>query len=76
VSDRDLLSFPRQGEAGLGWKVGEVRGAMEIIRPQENDVARTRDGLRGTFGLMAAISLSLLGMSSLALLAAPTSLQP
>ncbi len=31
------------------WKVGDVRGVLEIIHPLERDLARTRAGLRGTF---------------------------
>ncbi|MBY0522925.1 MAG: DUF3365 domain-containing protein, partial [Gemmataceae bacterium] len=50
------------------WKVGEVRGVMEIIRPLDNDMARTRAGLQGSFILMGTISVSLLGASSLALI--------
>jgi serine/threonine protein kinase len=49
------------------WKVGDVRGVVEIIRPLDRDVARTREGLRGTFMLVAGISGSLLGLSILVL---------
>ena len=49
------------------WKVGDVRGVVEIIRPLDADVRRTRDGLRGTFILVTTISLSLLGLSVLVL---------
>ena len=49
------------------WKVGDVRGVVEIIRPLDADVRRTREGLRGTFVLVACISLSLLGLSVLVL---------
>jgi hypothetical protein len=45
------------------WKEGDVRGVAEIIRPLDRDVARTREGLRGTFVLMAVVSASLLGLS-------------
>jgi serine/threonine protein kinase len=38
------------------WKTGEVRGVVEIIRPLDRDVLRTREGLRGTFALIAAVS--------------------
>jgi tRNA A-37 threonylcarbamoyl transferase component Bud32 len=51
------------------WKEGDVRGVLEIIRPLENDVARTRAGLRGTFVLVAVVSAALLGLSVLVLLA-------
>jgi hypothetical protein len=40
---------------------------LEIIRPLDDDVARARAGLRGTFLLMAATSGSLLGLSVLIL---------
>jgi serine/threonine protein kinase len=50
------------------WKEGQVVGVLEIIRPLDRDVARARDGLRGTLVLMAAISASLLGLSFLVLL--------
>jgi serine/threonine protein kinase len=49
------------------WKVGDVGGVLEIIRPLDRDIARTRDGLRGTFILMAAVSGALLGLSGLVL---------
>jgi tRNA A-37 threonylcarbamoyl transferase component Bud32 len=48
------------------WKVGDVRGVVEIIRPLE-EVRRTHEGLRGTFVLVAGISGSLLGLSVLVL---------
>jgi serine/threonine protein kinase len=50
------------------WKVGDVRGVVEIIRPLDRDVARTRTGLRGAFVLMAIISGTLLGLSVLILI--------
>ena len=49
------------------WKVGEVGGVLEIIRPLDRDIARTREGLRGTFILMAVVSGTLLGLSGLVL---------
>lgn len=50
------------------WKLGEVVGVLEIIRPLDRDIARTKEGLRGTFILMAVVSVVLLA-SSLVLLA-------
>jgi serine/threonine protein kinase len=47
------------------WKVGDVGGAMEIIRPLDQDIARTHEGLRGTFMLVASVSGSLLMLSAL-----------
>jgi serine/threonine protein kinase len=51
------------------WKVGDVGGVLEIIRPLDRDIARTRTGLRGTFMLVAAVSGGLLGVSGLVLVA-------
>jgi hypothetical protein len=49
------------------WRVGEVRGALEIIRPLDKDAQRVREGLRGTFILMAIVFASLLTVSALVL---------
>jgi serine/threonine protein kinase len=49
------------------WKVGEVVGVLEIIRPLDRDTARARDGLRLTLIRMALISGTLLGVSVLVL---------
>jgi tRNA A-37 threonylcarbamoyl transferase component Bud32 len=49
------------------WKVGDVRGVVEIIRPLDQDALRARQGLRGTFILIAATVGSLLGASVLVL---------
>jgi serine/threonine protein kinase len=51
------------------WKEGDVPGVLEIIRPLDRDVARTRAGLRSTFVLMAVISGSLLALSVFVLVA-------
>jgi serine/threonine protein kinase len=50
------------------WRVGDVRGILEIIRPLDKDVARTRQGLRGTFALVGGLSGGLLVLSCLVLL--------
>src|SRR5262249_44121767 len=47
------------------WKEGDIAGVLEIIRPLEGDVKRTREGLRRTFLLMAGIAAPLLGLSVL-----------
>jgi serine/threonine protein kinase len=49
------------------WKIGEVGGVLEIIRPLDQDIARTRAGLRGTFILVGSVSGSLLAASGLAI---------
>jgi serine/threonine protein kinase len=50
------------------WKVGDVRGALEIILPLDRENAHIHDGLQGTFIFMAVVSASLLGLSILVLL--------
>jgi serine/threonine protein kinase len=42
------------------WKVGDVRGVMEVFRPLDRDEQRTEVGLRGTYLLIAGISAALL----------------
>src|SRR5262245_64051509 len=37
------------------WKLGDVRGVLEIIRPLDSIIAQTRAGLRDTFALMKVI---------------------
>lgn len=52
------------------WKVGDVRGVLEIIRPLGRDRARAREGLRGSFLLVGGLSASLLGVTALILVGA------
>ena len=49
------------------WKEGDLGGVLEIIRPLDRDIIRTREGLRETFVLMAVVSGALLGVSGLVL---------
>jgi len=49
------------------WKAGEVGGVLEIIRPLDRDIDRTREGLRGTFVLMAVVAGTLLAACGLIL---------
>jgi hypothetical protein len=47
------------------WKVGDVRGVLEVIRPLDREAARSRESLTGTFvivfgGLGLALALSVL----------------
>jgi adenylate cyclase len=51
------------------WRVGDVGGVLEIIRPLDRDIARTHGGLRGTFLLMALVSGALLVLAALVLVA-------
>src|SRR5262249_18811614 len=49
------------------WKGGDVRGALEIIRPLDKDMDRAHRGLRTTFILVGAISAALLALSTILL---------
>jgi serine/threonine protein kinase len=51
-----------------GWKVGDVRGVLEIIRPLDRDDERIQQGLHGTFVLAGAVAGGLLVLSGLVLL--------
>jgi eukaryotic-like serine/threonine-protein kinase len=42
------------------WRVGDVRGVLEIVRPLAQDERRVRDGLRGTFLLVSIAAVSLI----------------
>ncbi len=46
-----------------GWKTGDVRGVLEVIRPVESVSTQHREGMSGTVGLLAAMTtLGLLGL--------------
>jgi len=47
------------------WKVGDVRGVLEISRPLDSFIAQTRAGLQETFTMMA--SLLVLALAGIAL---------
>ena len=47
------------------WKVGDVRGVLEITTSLDSFTAQTNEGLRGTFVMLAI--LSMLGLSGLTL---------
>jgi serine/threonine protein kinase len=51
------------------WKVGDVRGVVEIIRPIDADAARVQAGLRGAFVLVGGVSAVLLALAAVVLLA-------
>jgi serine/threonine protein kinase len=48
-----------------GWKKGDVRGVLEIIRPLDRDEARIQAGLRGTLFLVIGVGGGLLVLSGL-----------
>jgi tRNA A-37 threonylcarbamoyl transferase component Bud32 len=51
------------------WKVGDVRGVLEIIRPLDKDIGRsTNESLQETFQLIAVICGSISALSVLALI--------
>ncbi len=56
--NKDTVNSPK-----LDWKVGDVRGVVEVIRPLDRDAARARDGLRETFVLVGVVGGALLGLT-------------
>jgi hypothetical protein len=44
------------------WKIGELVGVLELVRPLDRDIARARDGLRGTFALMGGTAAALFAL--------------
>ena len=45
------------------WKVGDLVGVLEVTRPLDREIARTRKGLRGAFLLMGSTGILLAGAS-------------
>ena len=41
------------------WKVGDLVGVLEVTRPLDREIDRTRKGLRGAFLLMTATGITL-----------------
>jgi tRNA A-37 threonylcarbamoyl transferase component Bud32 len=56
--NKDPVNSPK-----LDWKVGDVRGVVEIIRPLDRDEARAEAGLRDTFTLVGVVAGSLLALT-------------
>ena len=56
--NKDTVNSPK-----LDWKVGDVRGVVEIIRPLDRDEARAQAGLRETFILVGIVAGSLLAVT-------------
>ncbi len=50
------------------WKVGDVRGVLEITRPLKRDVERTTVSLQGTFAFMGGLFVALWGTAVTVLL--------
>ncbi len=45
------------------WKVGDLVGVLEVTRPLDREIERTRRGLRGVFLLMGSTRVLLGGLS-------------
>jgi PAS domain S-box-containing protein len=58
---------PKTGSPKTDWKVGEVRGVLEIIRPLDNSVADSSAGLQRTF--VTTVGVYLIGVLGLGLVA-------
>jgi serine/threonine protein kinase len=51
------------------WRVGDVRGVVEIIRPLDRDAARVREGLHGAYFFVGGVCVLLLALAGLVMLA-------
>ncbi len=49
------------------WKIGDVRGVLEIDRPLDAEIARSRSGLRTTLTVVASLVLGLTALCAFAL---------
>jgi serine/threonine protein kinase len=49
------------------WRVGDVRGVLEVIRPLDQDILRTQTSLRDTFFYMLALSALLVVLAGVSL---------
>jgi serine/threonine protein kinase len=52
------------------WKVGDVRGVLEIVRPLDAVVERSRTNLRGTLLVVASVVIGLTALCAIALVRA------
>jgi len=48
------------------WKTGDLRGVLEYVQPMDTVIARTREGLQGSFLLVGILAVMGLGAFSLA----------
>jgi adenylate cyclase len=54
------------GSAKTDWKVGDVRGVLEVIRPLDQSVARAATQFKWTFGIVSlAVLMMLLSIGAL-----------
>lgn len=49
------------------WRVGDVRGVLEVIRPLDQDILRTQTSLRDTFFYMLTLSALLVALAGVSL---------
>lgn len=57
------------------WSVGDFRGVLEITRPLDRDIARTRAALRSSFVLLICVTLALTGLFLAVLFFVPRSMR-
>jgi serine/threonine protein kinase len=50
------------------WKVGDVRGVLEIVRPLNRDAQRTSQSLKGAFTIVTGLCIGLWGLTVLILI--------
>jgi hypothetical protein len=53
------------------WKVGELVGVLKVVRPLDEEIDSTRQGMRGAFILMGVVSSTLVVLSIAAIVFGP-----
>jgi hypothetical protein len=56
-------NHPEGASPKKDWKVGDVVGVLKIVRPLDQEIQSTREGLRGAFVLMGTIAALLVSIS-------------
>jgi serine/threonine protein kinase len=56
-------NHPEGASPKKDWKVGDVVGVLKIVRPLDQEIQSTREGLRGAFVLMGTIAAILVSIS-------------
>ena len=55
---------PASGSPKTDWRIGDVRGVLEVIRPLDDEVATTHNSLQWTFGgVLALYACGLIGLT-------------
>ncbi len=59
----DCHNNPKNNSPKKDWDVGDLVGVLEVTRPLDRDIERTRSGLGGAFVLMGGTGVLMVGLS-------------